>query len=143
MYSSVSDLLKILPEYEALALADDDNVGSINAPDVQAVLLQAIEQADREIDAYVGTVQAVPLAPVPALVGSLSSKLAVHHLYLRREGRAEPEIWQRETARCMRLLESIATGKMALGGASGATTEPSQGRPAWEAPGRVMDGAEL
>lgn len=143
MYSTVPDLLKVLPEYEALALADDDNAGSINAPSVQNVLLQAIEQADREIDAYVGTVKAVPLYPVPALVANLSSKLAAHNLYLRREGRDEPETWQRETARCMRLLESIAKGQIALGTEYGETVEPSQGGPMHYAPGRIMDGMDI
>lgn len=138
MYSTVDQILKLLPEYEVLQLADDDGAGLIDDPAVTAVLAEVIEQADREIDAYVGTVKRVPLSPVPALVENLSTKLAIHHLYLRRPGVEEPETWQRETARCMRLLEAIATGKMALGAEPGEVAEPSQGAASFTAGRRLM-----
>lgn len=143
MYSTVPDLLKLLPESEALQLADDNLSGSLTDPAVAAVLSEAIEQADREIDAYVGAVRPVPLEPIPALVANISAKLAVHTLYLRRPGVDEPEAWQRETARCLRLLESIATGKIALGAEPGGSVQPDGGSPQWSAPGRVMDEMEL
>lgn len=138
MYSTVRDLLRLLPEYEVLQLADDRNTGKIICRGVQAVLKEAIDQADREIDSYVGVVRSVPLDPVPALVTNISSKLAVHHLYLRRPGVDEPEPWQRETARCMRLLEHIATGKLALGAEDGESAAPSHGHGSFSAQGRLM-----
>lgn len=138
MYSTVAAILKLLPEYEVLQLADDDAAGLVTDQVVNAVIEEAIEQADREIDAYVGTVRRVPLSPVPALVENLSTKLAIHHLYLRRPGVEEPETWQRETARCMRLLEAIATGKMALGPEPGESAEPSQGSASFTAGRRLM-----
>ncbi len=138
MYSTAAQILKLLPEYEVLQLADDDAAGLIDDPAVTAVLEETIEQADREIDAYVGTVKRVPLSPVPALIENLSTKLAIHHLYLRRPGVEEPDTWQRETTRCMRLLEAIATGKMALGAEDGAASEPSQGTASFTASKRLM-----
>jgi phage gp36-like protein len=138
MYSTVSAIVKLLPEYEILKLADDESAGVLTDPAVTAVLEEAIEQADREIDAYVGTVKTVPLTSVPALIENLSTKLAIHNLYLRRPGVDEPETWQRETARCMRLLEAVATGKMALGAESGETSEPSQGTASFTANPRLM-----
>jgi len=138
MYSTVDQILKLLPESEVLQLADDDSADDITDEAVVAVLEEAIEQADREIDAYVGTVKRVPLSPVPALIENLSTKLAVHHLWLRRPGVAEHEIWQRWTARCMRLLEAIATGKMALGAEDGAASDPSQGTASFTASERLM-----
>lgn len=143
MYATVDDLLKLLPESQALGLADDDLSGSLADPAVATVLAEAIEQADREIDAYVGAVRPVPLDPVPALVANISAKLAVHNLYLRRQGLDEPDVWQRETARCLRLLEQVATGKIALGAETGTTAQPDGGSPQWSAPGRIMDGMEL
>jgi phage gp36-like protein len=131
MYSTVAQILKLLPEYEVLQLADDDAAGLLDDPAVT-------EQADREIDAYVGTVKRVPLSPVPALIENLSIKLAIHHLYLRRPGVEEPDTWQRETTRCMRLLEAIATGKMALGAEEGAASGPSQGTASFTAGRRLM-----
>jgi hypothetical protein len=68
----------------------------------------------------------------------LSIKLAIHHLYLRRPGVEEPDTWQRETTRCMRLLEAIATGKMALGAEEGAASGPSQGTASFTAGRRLM-----
>ena len=138
MYSTVAQILKLLPEYEVLQLADDDAAGLVDDPAVTAVLEEAIEQSDREIDAYVGTVKRVPLSPVPALIENLSTKLAIHHLYLRRPGVEEPDTWQRETTRCMRLLEAIATGKMALGAEPGEVAEPSQGMASFTAGRRLM-----
>jgi phage gp36-like protein len=138
MYSTVAQILKLLPEYEVLQLADDDAAGLLDDSAVTAVLEEAIEQADREIDAYVGTVKRVPLSPVPALIENLSTKLAIHHLYLRRPGVEEPDTWQRETTRCMRLLEAIATGKMALGAEDGVASEPSQGTASFTASERLM-----
>lgn len=143
MYTTVPAVLKLLPEYEALQLADDNDAGDIADVAVVAVLEEAIEQADREIDAYAGTVRAVPLDPVPALIGNISAKLAIHNLYLRRPGVDEPEPWQRETTRCLRLLEQIATGKIALGAETGTTAEAKTSSPNWSAPGRVMDGMGL
>lgn len=138
MYSTVAAILKLLPESTVLQLADDDDAGVLSDPAVTAVLEEAIEQADREIDAYVGTVKPVPLAVVPALIENLSTKLAIHHLFLRRPGVAEDENWQRETARCMRLLEAIASGKMALGAEIGGSAEPSQGTASFTANPRLM-----
>lgn len=143
MYTTVPAVLKLLPEYAVLELADDNSAGDIADADVVSVLEEAIEQADREIDAYAGTVRAVPLDPVPALIENISAKLAVHNLWLRRPGVEEPENWQRETARCLRLLEQIATGKIALGAETGATAEAKTDTVSWSAPGRIMDGMDL
>ncbi|GAU08139.1 DUF1320 domain-containing protein [Desulfoplanes formicivorans] len=125
MYSAIEDLKKLLSESELLDLADDAGSGSLEDETVQAVLEEAIDAADREIDAYVGTVQTVPLAdPVPGLIANISAKLAVHHLYLRRPGVAEPDSWQREHSRCSKLLESIVSGKIVIGPQEGSESEP-------------------
>lgn len=124
MYSTVEALLRLLPEAEILQLADDDRIGVLADPAVTAVLAEMIDQADREIDAYVGVVESVPMDPPPALLVNISTKLAVHNLYLRRAGIDEPETWQRETSRCMRMLEMISTGKIALGAQDGAVVDP-------------------
>lgn len=143
MYATAQDLLKLIPEDEILQLADDTGAGSILAPEVAAVLAEAIDQAGREIDAHVGVVRPVPLSPVPALIANISAKLAVHNLYLRRANREEPDAWQRETSRCLRLLEAIATGKVALGATDGDQANPDGGSPQWVAPARVMGGMDL
>ncbi|AGW12838.1 DUF1320 domain-containing protein [Megalodesulfovibrio gigas] len=142
MYCTVPDVLALLPEAEVLQLADDALTGDLAAPEVQAVLAEAIEQAGREIDAFVQAVRPVPLTPVPGLIANLAAKLAGHNLWLRRPGVTEPEAWKDETARCRRLLEHIALGKLALGAPAGAdpATEPAtDNAPAFAKGESVMD----
>lgn len=115
-YSTAADLKKLLPEAELLQLADDTGQASgLDDPVVAAVLAEAIDQADREIDAYVAAAQTVPLDPVPPLIANLSVKIAVHVLFLRRSHMDEPEQWADEYKRCLKLLEKIAEGKLLLG----------------------------
>ncbi len=139
MYSTIADLLKLLPEDEVLQLADDDSSGSVADIVVTAVLEDVIDQADREIDTYVGTVLEVPLSPVPAVIANLSTKLAIHNLYLRRPAVAEPDVWQRETTRCQRLLEGIAAGRVAIGAPAGSSVEPDSGDLLVFAPDRIFN----
>ncbi|GAB7082290.1 phage protein Gp36 family protein [Megalodesulfovibrio paquesii] len=142
MYCTVPDVLALLPEAEVLQLADDALTGDLESPAVQAVLTESIEQAGREIDAFVQAIRPVPLDPVPGLIANIAAKLAGHHLWLRRPGVAEPEAWTNETARCRRLLEHIALGKLALGAESGAApgAEPAtDSSPAYAKGTSVMD----
>jgi phage gp36-like protein len=138
MYSTIADLLKALPQDEVLTLADDSDTGDINDPAVLTVLEEAIGQADSEIDAHVGIVREVPLSPVPAIIARLSTKLAVHNLYLRRPNATEPESWQRETARSQKLLESLAAGRVALGPSVGASVEADTTDVLVSAPARIF-----
>jgi len=136
-YSSIEDLKRLLPERELLQLADDseDASGTIDSPDVVAVLNEAVDQADREIDGYVSARYAVPLDPVPGLARNFSAELAVAVL-LRRRGDL-PEAWENERVRVLRSLEKIAEGRMhlapvegdvetgALGGAGMVSSSPA------------------
>jgi phage gp36-like protein len=125
MYCTSDDLTRLLPESELLELADDDGVASLDDPGVQAVLAEAIDQADREIDAYVGMVKAVPLDPVPPLVANLSAKIAVHGLYIRRPGLSIPDSIAEAYKQALQMLGRIAAGKLSLGQEKdGATEEP-------------------
>jgi len=126
MYSTADDLKNLLPEAELLQLADDSGEASgLEDEDVQAVLIEAIDQADREIDAFAGLVQSVPLDPVPGLAANLSARIAIHNLYVRRS--TVPEDWQRDYERCQKLLEMIGRGNLKLGPAPGGTSTPSGG----------------
>jgi phage gp36-like protein len=138
MYSTPPSLTGLMPEDELLQLADDSGVGDLSDPAVQAVLTEAIDQADRDIDGYVGTIQTVPLTDVPGLVANISAKLAVHYLFLRRPGVAEPETWENEASRCYRLLESIAKGTIVIGPREGESVEPESEDILVAAPGRIF-----
>ncbi|MFA7174566.1 MAG: DUF1320 domain-containing protein [Kiritimatiellia bacterium] len=141
MYSTIADMQKLLPDSELLDLADDAGADSLEDTTVQGILQEAIDSADREIDAYVGTVQVVPIAaPLPGLIANISAKLAVHHLYLHRPGIEEPEGWQREYARCIKLLESIVSGKIVIGPKVGEESEPEGDEVLVSAPDRIFTG---
>lgn len=111
-YGTVSDLTAVLNEATVLELADDTGAGGIDDPAVSAVLAEALDQADREIDAYVSVAHAVPLDPVPGLIANLSVRLAVCALYRRRPHSQIPESWQRACAKAEAMLEDIASGKL-------------------------------
>ncbi|WP_449246463.1 gp436 family protein [Desulfarculus baarsii] len=122
MYCTPADLEKLLAPETLGQLADDGPGG----PAPEAVLLEAIEQADREIDAYLGVARAVPLEPAPAIVANLSAKIAVYNLY-RRRPHLEAGEWAGEYQRALKLLERIAEGRLSLGGGEGpaAPLEPN------------------
>ena len=115
-YCTAQDLVPLLPERELLQLADDspDYSGTLESPAVLAVRAEAVDQAGREIDAHVSVAGlAVPLDPVPPLVANIAAKLAVANLFIRRG--QKNDVWEAEAARCRRLLERIADGKLQLG----------------------------
>lgn len=82
--------------------------------DVQKVLNEAIDQADTEINSYVGMVpDLLPFADVPSLIENLSAKIAVYNLLRRRP--SVPDHWQSEYKRCLATLEKIGAKKLSLG----------------------------
>jgi phage gp36-like protein len=109
-YCTQADILKRLTENELLALADDDNDGSVDAD----IVTEAIADADAEIDGYVGTRHAVPLATVPALVLRLSVTIAINNLYLRRTG-SLPDSVKTAYDRAVAMLRDISKGTLSLG----------------------------
>jgi len=110
MYCTTTDLEKLLAPDVLRQLADDGPGG----PQPEAVMLEAIEQADREIDSYLGVVVPVPLEPVPPLVANLSAKIAVYNLH-RRRSHLELGEWGKEYDRALKLLERIARGEVSMG----------------------------
>lgn len=125
MYSTPSDLAKLIDERTLLQLADDSGLAGLDDERVQAVLAEAIEQADREIDSYVCMALPVPLFPVPDLVANLSAKIAAYNLF-RRRPHLELGEWGKEYDRCLRLLERIAQRKVVL---ESPDAEPAQAEP--------------
>lgn len=129
MYTTTDAITLLLPERDLLALADDQAVGDLADPAVQAVLQEAVDQADREIDSYLSAAgHSVPLDPVPPLVANMSAKLAVVALFRRTT--SLPEQWQDEARQVRRLLEQIMAGRLRLGApeeGGTAAAEPAAG----------------
>ncbi|MDH3998905.1 MAG: DUF1320 domain-containing protein [Desulfuromonadales bacterium] len=120
MYSTQEDILERLPEETVVQLTDDEDSGDIDAARVVA----AIERADQEIDAWCGSRFHVPFTSTPAIIGGISTDLAIYYLY----GRTQEEIPQtRKDAydNALRTLEQIADGKLSLGAAEAASSSAS------------------
>jgi len=86
---------------------------------------ESIDQADREIDAYVCLAgYSVPMDPIPPLITNLSTKMSIWNLHLRKY--FDSTIWRETYKDCQRILERIAEGKLTIGQEEeGVVTEPS------------------
>jgi len=120
-YSSPDDLRLLLAEKELVQLAADGRPGRWADEQTQAVLAEAISQADSEIDGYISLRVNLPLTFPPKLIHNFSAKIAVYNLLRRRV--SVPDHWRGEYDRCLAILKDIAAGKLALpdeGGDDGA-----------------------
>lgn len=110
-YSDLAALRKRVPEQVLIDLTDDDDLGQVG----QAVVDQAIADADAEINTYLSERYALPVSPVTDQVQLLSLSLAVENLYGRNPGLDVPEAVVRAAKNARALLGKIADG-MALPG---------------------------
>lgn len=110
-YCTVTDMAKLLPQTMLINLSNDTAGASVvNQTNIDEV----IDQADREIDAYLLLAgENVPMDPVPPLIANLSTKMAIWNLHLRKYFNSD--IWSDTYKICLRMLEKIAEGKLALG----------------------------
>lgn len=110
-YCTVNDMAKLLPASMLINLSNDVSGSTIIN---QTNADECIDQADREIDAYVALAgYAVPMDPVPPLIANLSAKIAIWNLHLRKY--FDSEIWRETYKQCLRTLERIAEGKLSIG----------------------------
>lgn len=120
-YSTVDNLLPLLPEATLIKLSNDESgASSIDAANVSS----AIAQADLTIDGFVGVQRQVPLDPVPGLIRIISANLAVYNLY-RRRGQM-PEIWESQYKADMAVLTKISTGQISFGSDVKPAAPPAQ-----------------
>lgn len=109
-YILQADLLGQLTEDQLIQLTDDGNVGEVHAETVT----QAIADAEAEINGYVATRYAVPVAaPVPALLKKLAIDITVYNLWRRRQ--KVPELVRTVYEDALKRLDGIAKGTVTLG----------------------------
>jgi phage gp36-like protein len=110
-YSTLADIEKLIPEDELIMLTDDERLGQINSGRVS----ESIEQADAEIDAYVGGRYSAPLASTPVIVKKLSVDIAIYNLYSRSQLDDIPTIRSERYKNAIKTLEGIAKGSISIG----------------------------
>ncbi len=122
-YSTLADVKDQLDGGRLIQLTDDEDSGAVN----EARVAKAIDDADREIDGYLGARFTVPLLSVSETVRRLSVDIAVYNLYSRRE--KVPEHRMERYRNAIRFLEQAASGKVSLGAADPDGTPLDPGRP--------------
>jgi phage gp36-like protein len=119
-YCTYDDMVKKIPA-NILASLSNDIPGAIviNA----AVITEAIETADNEINSYVAIVMGVPVVPTPPLLNDLSAKMAIWNLHLRKY--FDSPVWKETYIACQKILLRIAEGRLVLNDTTADTTNPS------------------
>lgn len=108
-YATQADMLAHFGEPELIQLTDrfDAPLGLVD-PDV---LGQALARADGEIDSYIATRHALPLATVPARLVDVACDIARYHLYTA----AAPELIAQRYHDAIAWLRLVARGEVSLG----------------------------
>jgi len=109
-YSTIDDLMKLIPRETLIQLTDDENTG---AP-VAARVEEAIRQADSEIDSFCAVKYETPFDPAPDIVKKCSVDIAVYNLYSRRVEDIPPARSERYR-NALRELEGIGRGLISIG----------------------------
>jgi len=108
-YATQADIIAYLGEREVIALADRDNLGSID----EAVLSAALVDASAEIDTYLVGRYTVPLSVVSRLVVTYACDIARYRL--SGAGVAEVDTVRNRYKDAIRFLEAVRDGKIDLG----------------------------
>jgi phage gp36-like protein len=116
-YCTLADLSLAMPEQTLIWLSNDDE--SATAID-EAVVAEAIRQAEELTDGYLRGRYTLPLPMVPSIVKDMTVHLARHWLYARRpEGSELPDAVTRSYKTAIQVLEAIRDNKITLGVPSG------------------------
>lgn len=119
-YATQQDLVDRFGAVELAQLTDEAAGQTINA----AKVAQALADADAEIDGYLGTRYALPLATVPPLLERVACDIARYYLF---DDRANEAVRLRYT-NAVALLKNLGSGSVTLGlAAAQPAPEPAAG----------------
>ena len=115
-YCTLADLIDRAGEAEMLQVADRDLDGIADTSVIEA----AITAAGDQIDAYLAARFALPLDPVPAIVGGWAVSIARYLLH--RDG--APDHVVRDQRDALAALRDAAAGRLSLPSATGVAPAP-------------------
>ncbi len=118
-YCTQSDLITMIPQKELAELTADSG----DTPD-SGVVVEAINRADAEIDAYLGMRYTLPLSPLPDQVKGLSVDMALYHLYSRRS--VAPTVRLQNYEAAVAFLKLVAAGEAVLENTGDSTSSGDQ-----------------
>lgn len=116
-YTTLADLSARFGDRMLVALTDRGGMAS-GAIDV-TVVDRAIADADAVIDGYLGNRYAVPVSPVPAILGDIAGALVIWKLHV---GAPDPKV-EADYKEALRSLRDIAAGVLVLAVAGVAAAE--------------------
>lgn len=99
---SEQDLVELTSSSATSTVVDEDVVDFI------------VAEAEAEVDGYLGTRHALPLATVPPMVKSLAARITRYRLRLRKDGTVSEQM-EKDYQSAIKLLENIRDGKVTLG----------------------------
>jgi len=123
-YCTLADLQLAIPKRTLIDLSNDAaDAGFSQAMPTEineAVVEEAVRQAEELVDAHMRGRYTLPLNPVPSVVKDMTVNLARHWLYARRpEGAELPDAVTRTYKGALDLLASIRDGKLTVGTPTG------------------------
>ncbi|WP_051284383.1 gp436 family protein [Desulforegula conservatrix] len=115
-YCTTEDLKKLTDERTLLRWCDDSGAAAgLEDVAVASIIVEAVEQADSEIDVYLAGRYKTPLEPVPRMVTALSARITVYYLSMRRSTEKVPEKWENLYKRAVEMLSQISKGVVRVG----------------------------
>lgn len=112
MYTTLDDILGVIPQRELIQLTDDAiPPAAVN----QAVVDQAMAAADTLVNGYIGDRYSIPFTGVPELLKTIALDVVVYRLYLRRKKGDPPEGIKAAYDNSLKLLRDVQAGKLSLG----------------------------
>lgn len=106
-YATAQDMIDRFGQQEMIELTDRANLGAIDA----IVLGRALADADAEINGYLASRYALPLASVPPVLVAKASDMARYYLYDVRVSEAVKARYDD----AVKYLQSLAKGLVSLG----------------------------
>ena len=120
-YCTQADIVRRIGTDDLVKLSDYDGDGSPDA----AVVTQAIEDAQGDIDSYLETKFAVPVTPTPDVLRKHCVTMAIYYLQLGRD--SVTEHYRKAYEDILKWLKDVVAGTATLG--SGTTPAASPGAP--------------
>ncbi len=108
-YCTQTDIERRISSADLVRLADHDGDGATDG----AVVTQAIEDAQSDIDSYLQKKYSVPVSPVPTVLRKRTVTLAIYYLMLGRDSVTED--WRHAYDEVIAWLKDIVDNKAELG----------------------------